>query len=270
MSSQLESTFSKLIQRLSGLPGVQSIGRSGGRPLPASPADGDIDVFLYCDAVPSRQERAKALVELAGELDDVSVGVFSGGHWGDGDFVRIHGIETWLMYFTMAEAAAEVEDVLNGKHPDKTDGNYYPTGRCAMYLRMDLLCDRTGFLKALRNRLSMYPESLSQGITTYHMGALGDAEDLERAFARKDVLFYHFALDIALDHFLQALFAMNRVFFPSRKRSMEFIQAFSVKPENCEERLLEVLRLGGVPDGIGLSYQMWQALVQGLKELRDP
>lgn len=94
-----------------------------------------------------------------------------------------------------------------------------------------------------------------------------DVEDLERAAVRKDVLFYHFALDIALDHFLQALFALNRVYFPSRKRSLELAGNFGLKPEDCSERLLEVIRLGGRPEGISQSYSLWKDIINELGRL---
>jgi len=96
---------------------------------------------------------------------------------------------------------------------------------------------------------------------------LGDREDLERAVVRKDVLFYHFALDLALDHYLQALFAVNRTYFPSRKRSLSFIDKFIVKPHGCNERLLEIIRLGGYPDGINESYNLFSDMVNELKDL---
>ncbi len=268
MNNKLETTYAKLIQLASTLPGVQSIGRSGGRALPASPADGDIDVFLYCDVIPSGDARKAILDNITAELDTAKVGVFSGGRWGVGDFARIQGVETWLMYFTMEQAAAEVDAVLRGEQPDR-EGGFYPTGRCAMYLGMEVLLDRGGFLRGMKEKVAHYPETLAKQLAGHHLSALGDVEDLERAVARKDPLFYHYALDNALDHFLQALFARNLVFFPSRKRSLEHIAGFAVKPADCEQRILDVLRLGGAAEGIGQSYGLWTELVKGLKKLAE-
>lgn len=84
---------------------------------------------------------------------------------------------------------------------------------------------------------------------------------------RKDVLFYHFALDLAIDHFLQALFALNKVYFPFRKRSLDIVQNFALKPAYCGERLLEVIRLGGSPADIEQSYALRTNLVGELKNL---
>lgn len=263
MLTAIEETFLNLIKLVSSIKEVQSIGRSGGRPLPASPADGDIDVFIYCDEIPSSSTRRDILKDLNAQLSGITVDAIGGGHWGKGDLVHIGGIETWLMYFTTDEALAEVDNILDGKFPDRM-GGYYPTGRCGMLAGIEILCDKTGFLSELKERLAVYPEGLSKRLVDYHLRMLNDTEDFERAAARKDVLFYHFALETALDHFMQALFAMNRVYFPSRKRSLEYITEFQLKPADCEARLLEVLRLGGNAGDIGQSYECWCKLVQEL------
>jgi len=103
----------------------------------------------------------------------------------------------------------------------------------------------------------------------YHLDELEDTEDLQRAVARKDVLFYHFAMDIAIDHFLQALFAINRTYFPSRKRTLDFIEIFNIKPERCNEKLLEVIKLGSFSEGINQSFTIWSNMVNELKKLSN-
>jgi hypothetical protein len=86
---------------------------------------------------------------------------------------------------------------------------------------------------------------------------------------RKDVFFFHFALDLALDHFLQVLFALNREYFPSRKRSEMYLQGFSVKPVACEELLRQVLALGGNAETLAQSYELWKGLVRDLRFMSD-
>lgn len=81
------------------------------------------------------------------------------------------------------------------------------------------------------------------------------------------IFFFHFALDLALDHFLQALFALNGEYFPSRKRTEKYLQSFNVKPVTCEERLRHVLALGGNAETLKQSYEIWQGLVQDLSTL---
>jgi len=200
-------------------------------------------------------------------LQEANINVFEGGHWGIGDFVLINGIETWLMYFTVGETLKEVESILNGEYPNKLDNYYYPIGRCAMLNNIRVLFDRNDFLYSLKIRLSEYPEKLAKILTQYHLGKLEDREDLDRAVLRKDVLFYHFAMDLAIDHFLQALFAINRTYFPSRKRTIDFINNFNIKPERCSEKLLEIIKLGSCPKSINQSYTLWNNLVNELRKM---
>lgn len=80
-----------------------------------------------------------------------------------------------------------------------------------------------------------------------------------------EVLFYHQVVEEFLDHFLQALYAKNGSYFPSRKRTEEAILKFTKKPANCYKRLLDVVRLGSNADTIEASILELRALAQELK-----
>lgn len=267
MVRSTEEILESLITGISKMEEVQAIGVSGSKaPLPKA-GEGDIDIFIYCDMIPEAFMRKDIINKLSDIVPECRINTLQGGHWGVGDFVLINGVETWLMYFTVNDTKEDIESILNGSRPDKQDNYYYPIGRCAMLKDINVLYDKNDFLHSLKKDLHVYPDKLAGILIQYHLGGLEDIEDLERAVSRKDVLFYHFALEIALDHFLQALFALNRVYFPSRKRNIELIGGFSQKPENCSERLLEIVRLGGCSGSIDLSYESWRDLVNELKEI---
>lgn len=261
---RLEESFLRLIETVSTIPGVQSVGKSGGPELPES-GESDIDLFVYCAGIPELTERNRALEDIG----LLNANVQQGGHWGVVDLVLLCGIETYLMYFTVEETVDNVREILDGDYPDKLDNYYYPTGRLATLREMTILSDASGFLYSMKRLLDTYPDNLKRTLTDYHVKKLSDTEDIERAVARCDVLFYHFALDLALDHFLQALFAMNKVFFPSRKRTYEYLDAFHIKPEQCKERLTNIVMLGGTADGISASYTLWQELAGDLAALSE-
>lgn len=262
-----EEIIQKLINNISSMKEVQSIGISGSKkPFPKA-GEGDIDIFIYCEVVPESHERQAIINQIDGLLQEGNTNVFQGGHWGIGDFGLINGVETWLMYFTINETINEVEAILNGDYPDKLDNYYYPIGRCAMLRNIYVLYDKNNFLGSLKRRLLKYPEKLEKILIQYHLDELEDKEDLERAVSRRDVLFYHFAIDISIDHFLQALFAINRIYFPSRKRTSYFIENFNIKPEKCNERILEVVKLGSYSEGISKSYELWSDIVEELKKI---
>lgn len=267
MAFDTEEIIQMLLDSISKMKEVQSIGISDSKTSFPKAGEGDIDIFIYCDIIPGYEKRQSRINQLGDMLHEGKFNVFEGGHWGIGDFVLINGVETWLMYFTVKEALEDVEAILNGDYPDKLDNYYYPIGRCAMLKDISILCDKNSFLNSLKERLAEYPNNLAEKLINYHLDELKDTEDLERAILRKDVLFYHFAMDTAIDHFLQALFAINKTYFPSRKRTLDFIRSFNIKPERCEEQLLDVVRLGACSESINQSYEIWSNIVSKLKNL---
>ena len=266
MPNNIETTLQSLVTRLTQSNSIRAIGLSGGeRPFPEA-GESDMDLFIYCTAIPNKDERQKILASFP-EAEPIEIGKFESGHWGQGDCLSIAGVETWLLYFTLTEARAELKAILDGKYLGRLDSYYYPIGRCSMWRGMRALHDPDGFLASLRECLQEYPPSLARAVIDHHTHALEDVEDLERAVQRKDIFFFHFALDLALDHFLQALFALHREYFPSRKRSETYVRGFSIKPAECEERLRQVIRLGANSETLAQSYEVWQGLVEELMAL---
>jgi hypothetical protein len=262
-----EKIIDTLINNISEINEVHSIGISGGKTGFPRAGEGDIDIFIYCDMIPNFKNRQAIINQMGNQIQAGKVNIFEEGHWGIGDFMLINGIETWLMYFTVNETLTDVESILNGEYPDKLDNYYYPVGRCAMLKNINVLFDKSDFLYDLKKRLSDYPAKLAKVLIRYHLDELEDKEDLKRAVARRDVLFYHFAMDISIDHFLQALFAINKTYFPSLKRTLDFIENFNIKPEGCNKKLLEVIRLGSFSEGITESFALWTNMVNELKKL---
>jgi len=116
----------------------------------------------------------------------------------------------------------------------------------------------------MQKRLFEYPPILAEKLFNHHIQKINDKEDFDRAVSRGDVLFYHATLENAIDHFLQALFALNRCYFPSRKRSLHFIEQFRIKPADLSVRLLKVIELGAGKNTLSQSYDIWTTLCHEL------
>lgn len=267
MSSDTRRFLERLVSAITADSAIRAVGRSGGdRPLP-EPGEGDIDLFVYCTRIPLQDDRRALLDSLGDAVCQIQMGAIADGPWGVADSLYLGGVETWVMYFTIDQLWAEIGATLRGESVKRIDDYYYPVGRLAMLQSIEPLHDPDGLFLRVSSEIVGYPAELVQAVLDYHLPRIDDAEDFERAVRRKDVLFYHFVLDLAIDHFLQALFALNRTYFPSRKRSPQYIARFASKPTRCEERLLAAVELGARPETLAESYRIWQGLTRDLAEL---
>ena len=263
MSNLLNDTYPLLINAISKITEVSSIGKSGGYELPEND-ESDIDIYIFCSQIPEIKARQAAIVSLGDAVSKVEYSDFAGRFWGTIDFVNIDNAEICLMYFTESYMNEEIESVLNGSRLDKELGTFYPTGRCATMLSMYGLFDKSRYIAKTKERLSIYPDGLSEKMFKHHIKKANDTESFKRAVSRGDVLFYHEVAEKAIDHYLQALFALNKCFFPSRKRSIQFINNFGIKPPDCAERLLQMVSLGTRQETLSQSHAVWVSLYKEL------
>jgi len=261
----LESSFQSLVGALSLLDCVCAIGKTGGAALPTDGVS-DIDLFVFCDRLPTREERTALYQSLSGGCSVAKFGETEHPHWGLVDSLLLDAQEVYPMFFTKDAFVDSVHSILRGERIEREANYFYPTGRCASILGMHPLYDPYAFLANLKQVCEQYPDSLQNAMLNAMLPKLDDEEDFQRAIRRGDVLFFHSTLDLALDSFLQALFALNRVYFPSRKRSLERIASFRIKPRDCEERLLRVVEMSSKPNTLSDAHEVWQQLCAELIE----
>lgn len=266
MEYSIKEKISKLLEEVSNVEAIKAIGQTGEISFIPKPGESDIDIFVFGDKIPSYEARKAVYDKHSTLFEECSMEVCEGGVWGTGDIFTIDGVETMLMYFTIDETLNYVNEILDGKHLDSVKG-FYPVGRCATLNNINIIYDKLGILSALKEKLLTYPEEYKKKQISFHLRKVNDEEDFGRALRRKDVLFYHQVLEISIDHYMQTLYAVNKTYFPSRKRSKQYMDAFEVKPQNCYGRLLEVIKLGSTPDGIEKSYKEWCCLVKDLRSL---
>ena len=281
----INANYELLIKTIQGIDEVIAIGKSGGEQLPVKNEndidnvidnnndidsvfdnDNDIDIFIFCNKVPDMKTRQAAVNQLGNAVLKMTISDSGGKFWGVCDFVFIKDMEICLMYFTVSDMNNEIETVLNGSRLEREDEYFYPAGRCATFLSMYILYDKMGYISNMQNKLSEYPPKLAEKMIEHHIKKLSNDEDFERAVSRSDVLFYHATLGNAIDHFLQALFAINRCYFPSRKRSLQFIEKFKQRPADCSARLLEAIKMGASENTLAQSYEIWSSLCRDLSK----
>ena len=128
----------RLISAMSSCKSVYGIGQTGDLNAPLIPGKSDIDLFVICETVPSKEERIAIYQCLEQKYDSLDMDVCSGGVWGYGDIFLCDGIDVMPMYFTMSEMRGYIEEVLAGKHLEK-EGRFYPIGRLASIESLNVL-----------------------------------------------------------------------------------------------------------------------------------
>ena len=254
-----------LVNKVSKNESVQSIGKTGSLNINLS-EENDVDIFIFCTETPDIETRKDLYKDIDGMII-IKMHDFESRQWGTIDILDFNKLEICLMYFSIKSAEEEINDILKGNRIKKEENYFYPVGRCSTLKNINILYDKNSFLNDLKNQLSKYPKELHDKLVEYHTAKLNDIEDIERAITLQDVLFYHFAFDISLDHFLQLLFAVNYTFFPSRKRNIMLIDQMQYKPMNCINRILEIVELGGVKNTLAKSYKKWKELCNELINL---
>ena len=232
----------KLVSILSDDHRILGIGQTGDLNIELIPGKSDIDLFVLCSEIPTEAERRSFYYHIEATFD-LTMNVCCGGLWGFGDILVTGGVDVMPMYFTMDEMQTYLQEILAGKHLEK-DGRFYPVGRLASVAGIHVLYEKDRAWSGLKEMVNRKPTAFFRQWYAHEVGQILDEEDLGRCELRHEVLFFHQVLENALDHLLQALFAVNRCYFPSRKRTLAAIGTFAQKPADCEARLLRLIENG--------------------------
>lgn len=262
---EVKETKDLLVSQVKTLPGVKAIGQTSAPDETYVRGQSDIDLFVLCTEIPSYEMRQALYQAQTGCYESCQMEVCNGGVWGVGDILLVDGVDVMFMYFTIDEMLSYIKELLQGVHLEK-EGGFYPIGRLATIHHMYVLYEEQESFTELKRLVEVYPKELAKQYYCYHRERILDEEDLGRTRLRKEVLFYHMVLESALDHFLQALYALNQIYFPSRKRTLEAIKAFKLQPKDCSKRLLQMVQDSIDQERIEASVD---ELVQLVKELDD-
>lgn len=258
----------ELIWQLTSSDKVKGIGQTGNIHQELIPRKSDIDLFVLCSEVPTTNER-KLMYAALNSIDfNLSIEVCTGGHWGYCDILKIDEIDLMPMYFTVQEMQEYLESVLQSKQLNK-DGTFYPVGRLASIASINILYEEDNTWTVLKEMVNTKPYSFFKDWYQNEIEQVLDEEDIGRAELRNDILFFHQVLENALDHLLQALYAINDCYFPSRKRTGAALDGFKQKPENCYDRLKEMVLFGASQDNMDRAIKQLRALTQEVKDLGD-
>ncbi|SEW46723.1 DUF4037 domain-containing protein, partial [[Clostridium] fimetarium] len=256
----------KLVLEISKCNKVKAIGQTGDMKEILVPGFSDIDLFVLCDKIPTKEERLKIYKTLKDNYSTLTMEVCNGGFWGYGDILISDDIEVMPMYFEIDEMEKYIDDTLKGYNIQK-EGRFYPTGRLASVETINVLYEDDMTWTRLIRKVKQYPAPLFNKLYTYHISHVLNEEDLGRVLLRKDIVFYHQVLEEAIDQLLQALYAANYKYFPSRKRTKLYIDSMPKKPQDFYNRLLKIIESGSISKKIEESVMDLRNVTTDLKKL---
>lgn len=256
----------ELVEKLSRCKGIKGIAQTGDLNAPLIPGKSDVDLFVLCTDIPSKEERQAVYAMIQVADFTLQMEVCQGGLWGYGDILAVDEIDIMPMFFTEKEMREYLEEVLQGRHMEK-DGRFYPVGRLASVGTINILYEEADTWTALVHRVNCKPYSFFKAWFESEIGQVLDEEDLGRAVLHKEVLFCHQVFENAIDHLLQALFAVNLCYFPSRKRTGAAIDSFRYKPDHCFSRLLAMVSDGAKEETIETAVEELRRMTFEIKDL---
>lgn len=261
---RFSTLLQKLIQALSSCEEVLAIGQTGQADKILLPGD-DIDWFVLCRRVLPYEDRL-ALYQSLG-FTNIQMQVASGGLWGYGDILSLGDDITLMpMYFTKEEMQDYTEQVLKGQHLNKA-GGFYPVGRLSSIENIQICWEREEAWSALVARVREKPPAFFKAWFMAQSREILSLEDLDRLHKHREVFFAHQVMEDALDHLLQALFALNFTYFPSRKRTEKFLSSFSVLPNDCLARLKRMMQAATFEETVPEAAEILRALASETVDL---
>ena len=258
----------KLVTVLSSCDRIKGIGQTGSMDIQLIPGKSDIDLFVLCSEVPPKEERMLWYQGIQNEKFDLQMEVCNGGQWGYGDILVVDEIDVMPMYFTIKEMHDYLKEVLECKHLEK-EGRFYPVGRVASIATIHILNEKENAWTNLKNMVNQKPNTFFQRWYENEICQVLDEEDLGRSELRKEVLFFHQVLENSLDHLLQAVYDINKCYFPSRKRTMPAIDEFQYKPVDCFERLIRIVQNGSREETMDQAISDLKNIALEVKKLGD-
>jgi hypothetical protein len=268
-----------LVQRLAGASGVLALVLGGsyasGRAGPAS----DVDLaLLYAEANPPDLTLVRAAARAVSQDGAPTVtGLYDWGPWVNGGaWIRTPAGKVDLLYRNVDQIRRTVAEARRGIVQRDYDQQPAFGFSSVIYLAEAAasvaLHDPTGVVAALAAAVAEYPPALRAAVVK---GSLASAEFTlanAPAFARRgDVLGTVGCLCRAAAALVQALFAMNRTYFPGDKAVGALLPTFACAPKGFLTSVGEILaRPGSSPTDLDGAVQAMRELWGRVVPLADP
>jgi len=238
-------------------------------------AHSDVDVYLFAEAfLPAARRGELVTARLGDAAQPVSWGADDPFVEGGTDF-QLDGVrvECWLRRSSAVEAT--IADCLQGRvrreHAVWTAMGYFNHVALGDVRSMHVVDDPRGMLARWKAQVAAYPEPLRDAILGRFMAeaAFWPANPhYLGAVERGDVIYTSAIVQQAIQALIQAVFALNREYFPGEKKLAEALRQLPVTPPELAGRIETLLCAGARPSVAELREQE-RGLADLVRETRE-
>lgn len=224
-----------LFHELSALPQVEAIALGGSRAGDHFDEKSDYDIYLYCTAPVSEEDRRKILEKYASYVE------YSNQYWElEDNGTLINGIDFDLLLRNLDNFVTGVAAVVEDYHPS----NAYTTCMWHNLITCKIVYDENGRLTAAKERFTVpYPEQLKKNIVSRGWNLLCNSmpayrSQITKAAVRQDLVSINHRTAAFLETYFDVLFALNGKTHPGEKRLVQICkETCPILPHRFEENL---------------------------------
>lgn len=239
----------KIVEELRGVPGLVAIVLGGSRAAGRARPDSDVDLGLYYRAAaPLDIDAVRAVAERVNDTPNPIVTPLGGwGRWVNGGaWLEIGGLHTDFLYRDLDFVTAIVGETLTGqaRRENRADFwqqapyGFHPQIYCAEIQTCLPLYDPEGVIPPLKATVATYPEAgKRQRISGWLWGAGFTLTGVKQAPERGDAYLTAGYLTRACTEMIQALYALNEVWFMNDKYVYQQIAEFRLVPPDFMARV---------------------------------
>lgn len=228
-------TVEQFFNELSKLPQVEAIALGGSRAGIHYDEKSDYDIYLYCTAPISEEDRRPILDRYCSYVE------YSNHFWELEDNGTLNnGIDFDLLFRNLDDFVAGVANVVENCVPS----NAYTTCMWHNLITCKIIYDRDGRLTAAKERFSVaYPEELKQNIIQngwrlLHTSMPAYTLQIQKAASRGDLVSVNHRTAAFLETYFDVLLACNGQTHPGEKRLMQLCkERCAILPARFEENL---------------------------------
>lgn len=218
------------------------------------------DIDMWVVARPSLADNKKARVQLCQQIKGAEVETETWlPAWVKTEIFYLNGLEVNIVFHKPEEVRAALKN-----WPANPKVQYFPQviDSCVV------LYDSRKLVKQWKAKLKMYPQDIRAAILTGFVRYLWKFyEYIERALERADLPYFQEKINLELQDFLHALFALNRKYYDQPKWLDRRLAQLKFKPKRCYQRIERLIKTPTTKKNLGKKLRVIDLLLYDLVQI---